>query len=119
MVVGAASKFFTANWPETAKFLNDEERRMLVARLARDHGEARMDHLDKRAARRVFSDWKIYCGILMYLGIVNTGYSGSVRFQSVACIHGMLSFSLSTSRLPFSLAEPGWTCKLTAVCQTL
>lgn len=51
---------------------------MLVAKLARDNGEARMDHLDKRAAKRVFSDWKIYCGIMMYLGIVNTGYSGSV-----------------------------------------
>lgn len=55
---------------------------MLVARLAQDHGEARMDHLNKRAARRVFSDWKIYCGILMYLGLVNTGYSGSVSKPS-------------------------------------
>lgn len=78
VVVGAASKFFTADWPETATFLSDEERRVLVARLARDHGEARMDRLDKRAAKRIFGDWKIYCGILMYLGIVNTGYSGSV-----------------------------------------
>lgn len=74
MVIGAASKFFTADWPETAKFLNEEERKILVAKLAQDHGAARMDHLDKRAAKRVFSDWKIYCGILMYLGIVNTGY---------------------------------------------
>lgn len=79
VVVGAASKFFTVDWPETAKFLSDEERRILVARLAQDHGEARMDHLNRRAAKRVFSDWKIYCGILMYLGVVNTGYSGSVR----------------------------------------
>lgn len=80
VVVGAGSKFFTADWPETAKFLTDDERKMLVARLAQDHGEARMDHLNKRAARRIFSDWKIYCGVLMYLGIVNTGYAGSVRF---------------------------------------
>lgn len=78
VIVGAASKFFTVDWPETAKFLNDEERKLLVAKLSQDNGDARMDHLDKRAAKRVFTDWKIYCAILMYLGIVNTGYSGSV-----------------------------------------
>ncbi|KAF3760744.1 putative MFS transporter [Cryphonectria parasitica EP155] len=77
VVVGALSKFFTADWPETASFLNDEERAILVARLAKDHGAARMDHLDKQACKRAFSDWKIYCSILQYLGIVNTGYSGS------------------------------------------
>lgn len=68
VVVGATSKIFTVDWPETAKFLNDEERRILIARLARDRGEAKMDRLDKRAAKRVFSDWKIYCGIFMYFG---------------------------------------------------
>lgn len=78
VLVGAASKFFTVDWPETAKFLTDEERKILIAKLSQDNGGARMDHLDKRAAKRVFSDWKIYCAILMYLGIVNTGYSGSV-----------------------------------------
>lgn len=79
MVVGAASKFFTADWPETAKFLNEEERKILVAKLAQANGAARMDHLDKRAAKRVFTDWKIYCGILMYIGIVNTGYVFNMR----------------------------------------
>lgn len=78
VVVGLASKFFTVDWPETAKFLTDEERKVLVAKLAQDNGEARMDHLDKRAAKRVFSDWKIYCAVFMYFGIVNTGYAGSV-----------------------------------------
>lgn len=83
IVIGAASKFFTADWPEKAKFLTDEERRLLVTKLAVNDGVARMDHLDKLAARRVFGDWKIYCGVLMYLGIVNTGYAGSV---SCACL---------------------------------
>lgn len=78
VLVGVASKFFTVDWPETATFLTDEERKVLIAKLSQDNGGARMDHLDKRAAKRVFSDWKIYCAILMYLGIVNTGYSGSV-----------------------------------------
>lgn len=78
MIIGIGSKFFTVDWPEKAKFLNDEERKMLMARLAEDGGEAKMDHLDKRAAKRVLTDWKIYCGTVIYFGVVNTGYAGSV-----------------------------------------
>ncbi|KAH8785527.1 major facilitator superfamily domain-containing protein [Diaporthe sp. PMI_573] len=83
VVIGAASKFFTADWPEKAKFLNDDERKILIARLAQDRGEAKMDRLDKMSGKRIFSDWKIYCGILMYFGIVNTGYSGSFFIPTI------------------------------------
>jgi len=64
VVVGVLSKWWIVDWPETAKFLNDEERRLLVHKLLEDSGNARMDMLDKRAARRVFFDWKIWCGTL-------------------------------------------------------
>ena len=80
VVIGVASKWFTVDWPEAAKFLTVEEREMLVARLASDAQEANMDHLNKRAWRRILRDWKIYCGTLMYFGVVNTGYSGSVCY---------------------------------------
>jgi cyanate permease len=36
-----------------------------------------MNRLDGPARKRVFTDWKIYCGVVMYLGIVNTGYATS------------------------------------------
>lgn len=78
VVVGALSKFIVVDWPEQAKFLTEEERALLVARLAADMGDAQMNRLDKRAAKRIFSDWKIYCGIVMYFGVVNTGYATSV-----------------------------------------
>ncbi|TVY22690.1 putative transporter [Lachnellula hyalina] len=42
-----------------------------------------MDRLDKRAARRVFLDWKIYCGTLMYMGVVTTGYSTSFFIPTI------------------------------------
>lgn len=48
---------------------------MLVRRLAVESGEARMDHLNKKAMMRVLKDWKIYCAILMYAGAVCTGYA--------------------------------------------
>jgi hypothetical protein len=41
VVIGVASKWWIPDWPENAKFLNDDERRLLLARLAQDTGEAR------------------------------------------------------------------------------
>lgn len=64
VVVGIVSKFWIVDWPETAKFLNDEERALLVQTLTEDSGSARMDRLDKRAAKRIFTDWKIWVGTL-------------------------------------------------------
>ncbi|GAB7363367.1 hypothetical protein MBLNU230_g3647t1 [Neophaeotheca triangularis] len=77
IVCAIGGKFLLPDWPETSKFLTEEERELLVARLAQDVGDAKMNRLDKPAMKRIFTDWKIYCGILMYFGIVNTGYSTS------------------------------------------
>lgn len=82
MVVGVISKWWIPDWPETAKFLSDNERAMLVSRLAQDTGEARMDYLNKKAGKRIIRDWKIYLGTLAYFGVTNTGYAGSVSSVS-------------------------------------
>lgn len=62
VVIAAMSKLYIVDWPETAKFLDDDERHLLLRRLRNDVAEAKMDRLDKKATRRVFSDWKIYVG---------------------------------------------------------
>lgn len=63
-VIGGLSKFWIVDWPETAKFLNDEERAMLIRKLAVDVGDARMDRLDSKSIKRTLLDWKIWCGTL-------------------------------------------------------
>jgi cyanate permease len=83
VLVAIGFKFWVVDWPETAKFLTNEDRALLLRRLKTDAGFARMDHLDKRAARRIFSDWKIYCGTLMYFGVVNTGYATSFFIPTI------------------------------------
>ena len=65
VVVACLAKVFVVDWPETSKFLNHEEREILLRRLREDVAEARMDRLDKKATRRVFSDWKIYVGYVI------------------------------------------------------
>jgi len=32
---------------------------------------------------RIFTDWKIYCGIFMYMGVVNTGYATSFFIPTI------------------------------------
>ncbi|KAJ3557628.1 hypothetical protein NPX13_g9888 [Xylaria arbuscula] len=83
VVAGVLSKWWITDWPETAKFLNDDERSLLLARLAQDTGEAKMDEFTPRARKRILSDWKIYVGTVAYLGIVNTGYSGSFFIPTI------------------------------------
>lgn len=77
-VVAVLGKFFIVDWPETAKFLTDEEKRLLIARLAADVADSKMNTLDSKAHKRIWRDWKLWLGILMYFGIVNTGYATSV-----------------------------------------
>ncbi len=62
VVLAIPSKFLIVDWPETAKFLDDEQRQLLLRRLSDDAAEARMDRLDSKARRRTFGDWKIYVG---------------------------------------------------------
>ena len=62
IIVALVLRVFIVDWPETSKFLNDEERSMLLRRIQDDSGEAKMDRLDRNARRRAFGDWKIYVG---------------------------------------------------------
>jgi hypothetical protein len=68
VVMGVITKFWVTDWPETAKFLTEDERALLLARLGTDTGDAVMNRLDKRAARRIFTDPKMYLGTLAYFG---------------------------------------------------
>lgn len=62
VVVAIIAKFLIADWPETARFLNERERSILLGRLQSDAQVYRMDRLDRTAMRRILSDKKIYLG---------------------------------------------------------
>ncbi|KAK4549097.1 hypothetical protein LTR36_007553 [Oleoguttula mirabilis] len=82
-VIGLASKWFIADWPEDVTFLTDDEKTLLIARLTADVADAKMNRLDKPAAKRIFTDWKMYCGVFMYMGVVNTGYATSFFLPTI------------------------------------
>ncbi|KAJ5775766.1 uncharacterized protein N7511_000777 [Penicillium nucicola] len=99
-VVAAIAKFLIADWPETARFLNERERSILLARLQSDVQVYRMDRLDRTAMRRILSDKKIYLGIIMYLGALNTGYAASFFMPTIIRDMGWTSLMAQVMSIP-------------------
>ncbi|KAF3398229.1 hypothetical protein F1880_005972 [Penicillium rolfsii] len=97
------SKFLIVDWPEKSRFLNNEERALLLARLQEDRGAARMDRLDRSARGRVVRDIKIYLGPLMYFGIVNTGYATSFFTPTILKQLGWTSVRAQVMSIPIYL----------------
>lgn len=87
VLIAALAWMVIPDWPETARFITEEERATVVARLADDVSDARMDRLDKAAAKRVFSDWKIYINIIMYMSVINS--SSSLSFFTPTILNEM------------------------------
>ncbi|CAE7210391.1 MFS general substrate transporter [Pyrenophora teres f. teres] len=100
VVAGIITKFWVPDWPEDARFLNEEERALLLARLSADTGDAVMDRFDKRAAKRIFADPKIYLGTLAYFGIVNTGYAGAFFTPTIIKDLGYTSAAAQLRSIP-------------------
>lgn len=100
MAIGIISYFVVADWPHQAKFLNEEERALLAARLASDAGDANMSRLDKRAAKRIFGDWKVYCGVFMFFGVVNSGYATSFFIPTILTEMGFKAIDAQVRSIP-------------------
>lgn len=114
--IGFACWFLIVDWPEQAKFLSPEERALLVRRISDDNGEARMDRLDRTAAKRVFSDWKIYCGTFMYMGVLTTGYAGSFFIPTIVKALGFTSTAAQVRTIPIYVVA--CACALTTAVVT-
>ncbi|KAJ3531509.1 hypothetical protein NM208_g8847 [Fusarium decemcellulare] len=103
VVIAIFSYWIVPDWPESAKFLNDDERALLIDRLAQDRKDTHMNHWDKKTAKRIFSDIKIYLSILMYLGIVTTSYSGSFFTPTILKQLGWTSIRAQIMSIPIFL----------------
>ncbi|KAI8657854.1 hypothetical protein NCS57_01164800 [Fusarium keratoplasticum] len=98
--IAVFSYWIIPDWPESAKFLNDDERALLVERLAQDRKDTHMNHWDKKTAKRIFLDPKIYLSILMYMGIVTTSYSGSFFTPTILKQLGWTSIRAQIMSIP-------------------
>lgn len=67
MVLAGISYFFIVDWPENARFLNNFERKVVLARLRAEKvaDVTTMDHLDKSAIKRILGDIKVWLGYVL------------------------------------------------------
>lgn len=55
------------DYPETAKFINDSERKEIQRRLDDDRGSL-ADEYGRKYIRQAFTDWKVYAHCFNFLG---------------------------------------------------
>ena len=109
-VLAVVARFIIADWPEQAKFLNEEERRYVLSKGAKDvGGGSRMDRLDGAAWKRIMSDWKIYVGSLIYIGITVSGYATALFIPSIVNSLGYSGIDTQIQSIPIWVAASGVT----------
>ncbi|KAL8773147.1 MAG: hypothetical protein Q9209_001823 [Squamulea sp. 1 TL-2023] len=75
VVVAIFFFFVIPDFPENAKWLNEEERTYVQARLRKDQGRSAVERpIGARDVFNVFKDYKIFLGGFMYFGLVVPAY---------------------------------------------
>lgn len=103
IAIAIPMKFLIADWPEKAKFLDEQERLLIKARLTQDNGAegiGRMDRLDKQAWKRILTDWKLVVAALMYMGITVSGYATSFFVPTIVNSLGYSGVSSQVHSIP-------------------
>lgn len=101
IAIAVPAKFFIADWPEQAQFLNAEEKKFIETRSSEDvGGGSRMDTLDSAAWKRIMSDWKIYVGSLIYIGITVSGYATALFIPSIVNSLGYSGIESQVQSIP-------------------
>ncbi|KAK9594290.1 High-affinity nicotinic acid transporter [Aspergillus fumigatus] len=91
-VVSLVWFFVLPDFPEDVKWLNDEEREFIRAKLAKDVGAAGRDvKLTVRDVLAVFKDYKIFIGGFMYFGQIVTAYGYAYFAPTIIKTYGYSS----------------------------
>ncbi|KKA30616.1 hypothetical protein TD95_000832 [Thielaviopsis punctulata] len=84
VVVGLLSFFFVHDFPSEAKFLTDDERARVLYRLASDNQSSSHDEKFKwKFLWQALKDWKMYSGMLVYMGALMPMYSFSLFLPTI------------------------------------
>lgn len=83
MLLTVVVYWFLPDFPETAQFLNKEERELAVLRLRIDAGPATKTGFSWKQFRMVFKDWKVYLHMLTYICGTIPMYSMALFMPSI------------------------------------
>ncbi|KAM0756371.1 MFS general substrate transporter [Meredithblackwellia eburnea MCA 4105] len=104
VVIAVASYWMLYDYPDTAKFLDETEKRFVVGRLALDHNGLATRY-DNKFAWQAVKDWKVWAFSLMYIGTLMPLYSFSLFSPTII---KNLGYTAATAQLlsvpPYVLA---------------
>ena len=82
--VGVLSVWMVSDFPAEAKFLSDEDRARVLARLRADkQASAEPEALDARYLKSALADWKMWLGMAIYMGTTVPLYAFSLFLPSI------------------------------------
>lgn len=84
---GIASWWLVFDWPETARFLNEEDRVRVQRRLILDRQGKTAEDFDKRYMLEALKDWKTYGYMVIYMGCLVPLYAFSLFLPTI--VQGM------------------------------
>ncbi|KAK0620765.1 major facilitator superfamily domain-containing protein [Immersiella caudata] len=100
--------FVVADWPEQNRFLSSEEKALLKRRMEADVGDlCRMDTLNKFAVTRIVSDYKVWLGGLMYMGVSVAGLSGTFFLPTILLEFGWRAQEAQVRTIPVYVFAAG------------
>lgn len=79
--------FVMYDYPDTAKFLDDKDRKEVLRRLEEDRSVL-SDRFEMKFMKDAFKDWKIYVHMLITIGIYTPLYSISIFLPSIVASLG-------------------------------
>ncbi|KAF7790035.1 hypothetical protein EIP86_000984 [Pleurotus ostreatoroseus] len=111
VVAGFASFWIIQDFPDTAKFLSEEERTFVIRRLQQDDQfSAAGEHLRMKYIWQSLLDWKTWIGMLLYMGTDGPLYAFSLFLPSII---NQLGFTATPANL---LTVPVYTLACIVTC---
>ncbi|KAI9800961.1 MAG: hypothetical protein M1833_003098 [Piccolia ochrophora] len=104
VVLGVLGKFFVADWPESARFLNAEEKAVLLRRLEEDKLVGQKEKIDKATIILALRDWKIWTSAVIYIFLAAPGYGLSYFIPTILRELGYTAAQAQVHSIPIYMA---------------
>lgn len=113
VIAGFASFWIIQDFPDTAKFLTEEERAVVIRRLQNDSQySAAGEKFKMRYVWRSIFDWKTWFAMLIYMGVDGPLYAFSLFLPSIISQLGFKSTPANLLTVPVYVCACIFTCSV-------
>ncbi|KAK4610569.1 hypothetical protein CLAFUW4_14005 [Fulvia fulva] len=116
VVVSCAFFFLIPSFPEEAKWLGDDEKAYVAARLRKDQGKSAVERsIGFKDVAQVFKDYKVIVAGFMYFGLIVPAYGYAYFAPGIIQTYGYSPVQTQLHSVPPWAAAFGWAMVLAAI----